>query len=178
MTLKKYHSAKDYLDAAKSRETPVAELEVLARSEYDFVRIAVAENSNMSPEILAALVPSKIESWNEQALAAALTGNQKTPVEALMLMASKLIPVLNHGKGNDHGFRAGKNLCCNANTPLESIREVLNPDKVAKLFRKAVAKTTRRKDVLTLLSSDRSETIRKRTRESLEKINGAEPGKS
>ncbi len=30
MTLKKYHSAKDYLDAAESRETPVAELEVLA----------------------------------------------------------------------------------------------------------------------------------------------------
>jgi hypothetical protein len=171
---RKYHSAKDYLDAATSPETSAAELEILAKSEYDFVRVGVAENPNITSEILASLIPSKIESWNEQALAAALSGNRKTPAEVLSLLAIELIPVLNHGRGNDQGFRAGVNLCCNLNTPLETIREVLNPEKVATQFRKAVARETRRRDVLSLLLTDRSETVRKRARASLELVNQGE----
>jgi hypothetical protein len=174
--MRKYHSAKDYFDAAKSPETPVEELGFMAKSGYDFVRIGVAQNPNVTPDILASLIPSKIESWNEQALAATLTENLKTPVEALMLLATELIPVLNHGRGNDQGFRAGVNLCCNPHTPLESIREVLNPDKVATQFRKGVARETRRQDVLNLLLSDRSETVRKRAQESLERVNQGEFG--
>ncbi|PYS48336.1 MAG: hypothetical protein DMF68_13480 [Acidobacteria bacterium] len=172
--MRKYHSAKDYWDAAKSPETPIEELDFLAKSEYDFVRVGVAQNPNVTSEILASLIPSRIESWNEQTLAAALTENLRTPVEVLMLLATELIPVLNHGRGNDQGFRAGVNLCCNPNTPLDSIREVLNPDKVATQFRKVVARETRRQDVLNLLLSDRSEIAKKRAHESLEKMNRVE----
>lgn len=149
----------------------------MAKSEYDFVRIAVAQNPNITLEILASLISSKVESWNEQALAAALAGNLRTPVDVLVLLTTKLIPVLNHGRGNAQGFQAGVNLCCNPNTPLESLREILNPDKVATQFRKAVTKETRRKDVLNLLLNDQSETVRRRAQERMGKVNQVEFGK-
>jgi len=171
---KRYHSPKDYLDAAKSPETPSPELEALARSAYDFVQIAVARHPHVTPEILASLVPAKVESWNEQELAAVLAQDPKTPVEALHKLAEKLVPVLNHGRGNDNGLRAGVNLCCNANAPLETIKKVLNPDEVSVHLRKAVARETERKDVLKLLLGDRSEAVRKRAHERLEKINRAD----
>lgn len=169
--MRKYHSAKDYLDAAKSPDTPLSELEYLATSEYDFVRIAVAENPGVSSEILAALVPEEVKSWNEQALASNLAAHPKTPADALESLAGKLVPVLDHGRGNDNGFRAGVNLCCNPTTPLGSIQKILDPDKVATHFRKVVARETRREDVLNLLMSDRSEAVRKRARKSLEELN-------
>ncbi len=49
---KRYHSPKDYLDAAKLPETSSSELEVLAKSEYDFVQIAVVRHPHVTPEIL------------------------------------------------------------------------------------------------------------------------------
>lgn len=165
---RKYHSAKDYFDAAKSPETPPEELEYLAMSEYDFVRIGVAQNPNITAEILSALIPIKLETWNEQALAASLTENPKTPPDTLALLAEKLIPVLDHGRGNDNGFRAGVSLCCNPNTPFEAIKFVLQSDQVATALRRKVAATSRRQDVLNLLLTDKSEAVRKRAKNSLE----------
>ncbi len=168
---KRYHSPKDYLDAAKLPETSSSELEILAKSEYDFVQIAVARHPHVTPEILASLVPAKVESWNEQELSAALAQNPKTPTESLSELAERLIPVLNHGRGNDNGLRAGVNLCCNPNAPMDVIQKVLNPDEVAVHLRKVVARESQRKDVLNLLLGDRSEVVRKRAHENLEKVN-------
>ena len=71
----KYHSPKEYQDAAKSPETPASELAFLAKSEYNFVRLAVVQNPNVTPEILASLVPENLDSWSEQEIARALTQN-------------------------------------------------------------------------------------------------------
>ena len=89
---------------------------------------------------------------------------------AIGALADKLIPVLDHGRGNDNGLRAGANLCCNPNTPLNAIEKVLNADGVSVHLRKVVARETRRKDVLHLLIADRSEVVRKRAQENLERV--------
>lgn len=159
---RKYHSPKEYLDAAKSSETTSEELASLAKSEYGFVQIAVAENSNVNAEILAMLVPNVLDDWNKQDLARVLTRNSKTSPEILSLIGEKLIPFLDNGRNNDMALEAGKNLCNNPNTPIQIIEKIMNSEKVAILFRRKVASKTQRQDVLKILLKDKSEAVRKR----------------
>jgi hypothetical protein len=165
---KKYLSPKEYLDAAKSELTPVSELAYLANSEYNFVKLAVAENPNTTEEILSSLVPGTLESWNEQEIAASLTQNSKTGSETLRILAEKLTPVLNGGRNNDMAFKAGVSLCCNPKTPIDAIQSVLVCDKVSTLFRRKAARETSREDVLKLLLNDKSEAVRKRVSKNIE----------
>jgi hypothetical protein len=167
---RKYHSPKEYQDAAKSPETPASELAFLAKSEYSFVRLEVAQNPNSTAEILASLVPDKLDSWNKQDLARVLTLNLKTPPETLFLLAEKLIPVLDSGRNNDNVPKAGINLCNNPNTPFEAIEKIMASEKVSTLFRRAAATKSQRKDVLDLLLTDRSEAVRKRAANNLESL--------
>lgn len=166
----KYHSPKDYLDAAKSTETPASELAFLAQSDYGFVRLAIAQNPNATANILASLVPSNLDDWNDQDLARVLTQNLKTPPETLSLLAEKLIPFLDNRRNNDMALEAGKNLCDNQNTPLEAIEKVMASETVAVLFRRKVASKSRRQDVLELLLTDRSEAVRKRAANNLDTL--------
>ena len=108
----KYHSPKDYQDAARSEITSVLELAYLAKSEYSFVKLAVANNPNVTQEILDALVPAELNNWTEQELAAALTENHRTSPQTLGKLADKLTPFLNSERNNDMAFKAGVNLFC------------------------------------------------------------------
>ena len=166
----KYHSPKEYQDAAKSLETPASELALLAKSEYNFVRLAVAQNLNVTPEILASLVPNNLDSWNEQEIARALTQNEKTSPETLALLAEKLVSVLDNSRNNDLGLEAGIYLCNNPNTPFKAIGNIMASEKVSTLFRRKVASKSRRQDVLELLLTDRSEAVRKRAANNLESL--------
>jgi hypothetical protein len=166
----RYHSPKDYLDAANSPETPSAELRELAKVPYDFVVTAVARNPNTEPDILASLVPTHIETWNEQERAAAVAQHFNTPVETLNLLAKALEPLLDNGRGHQMGFQAGMLLCCNPKTPIETISALLQPGCVSMQFRKVVAREARRRDVLRILLSDPSETVRKRAQKSIEML--------
>lgn len=166
--MSKYHTPKDYLDVASSPGTPPAELRGLARAPYDFVLTAVASNSNTEPDVLASLVPEKIESWNEQELAAAIAQHPSTPADALSTLAKRLVPVLDNGRGHQVGFKAGVLLCSNPQTPIEAIETMLKPGSVAVQFRKVVARETHRKDVLKILSGDRSEIVRRRALEGIQ----------
>jgi hypothetical protein len=162
MSNRKYHGPKDYLDAAKSLETSAEELKYLAKSEYDFVKTAVARNPNSSEEVLELLLPTNLESWTQQELASAIAGNIITSPQTLKDLANDLIPFLNNGRGNNMAFEAGINLCCNSNTPIEAIQTVLTSEKTATQFRKSVAGKTNRRDVLNFLITDRSEAVKKR----------------
>ncbi len=166
--MKKYRSPKEYQDAAKSLETPASELAFLAKSEYNFVRLAVALNPNVTAETLYSLVPDNLNSWNEQEIARALTQNEKTSLKTLWLLAEKLIPVLDSGRDNDLGLEAGICLCNNPNTPFEAIKRIMASEKASTLFRRKVASKSRRQDVLELLLTDRSEAVRKRATNNLE----------
>lgn len=165
---RKYHSPKEYQDAAESELTPVSELSYLAKSEYSFVRLAVANNANVTETIIESLVPINMGSWNEQELSAALTKNPKTLPKTLGELAEKLTPFLNSARNNDMASQAGINLFCNPNTPIEALAEILKSDSVSVLFRRKIARETRRKDVLNLLLKDISEAVRKRASKNLE----------
>ncbi|MCS6839551.1 MAG: hypothetical protein RMJ54_09395 [Roseiflexaceae bacterium] len=168
----RYHTPKEYLDAARSPETSPEELRELATSPYNFVAIAVAQHPNTEPDVLAALLPATITSWNEQALAAAIAQHPRTPVEALEILAERLAPVLDNGREHQIGFRAGVLLCCNPKTPFRAIAALLRSEIAATQFRKVVARETRRRDVLELLLHDRSETVKKRAQKSIEALDG------
>ncbi len=167
---KKYHSPKEYQDAARSLETLASELAFLAKSEYNFVRLAVAQNPNVTSEILASLVPDNPASWNDQEIARALTQNEKTSPETLSILAQKLITVLDSARDNDLGLEAGIYLCNNPNTPFEAIEKIMASEKASTLFRRKVASKSRREDVLELLLTDRSEAVRKRAANNLESL--------
>ncbi|MFQ3684780.1 hypothetical protein [Roseiflexus sp.] len=168
----RYRTPKEYLDAARSPETSSEELRALARSPYDFVATAVAQHPNTEPDVLAALAPVTITSWNEQALAAAIAHHPCTPVEALEMLAERLAPVLDNGRDHHMGFKAGVLLCCNPKTPVQAIATLLHSERVAMQFRKVVARETRRRDVLNLLLNDSSETVRKQAQKSIEALDG------
>lgn len=170
MQVKKYHSPKEYLDAAKSEKTSVEELEFLASSEYDFVRSAVAENINTTPDILDLLVPETLDSWNRQDIAAILIENPKTTSDTLRNLARKIIHFAHSGRDNDNAVRACAKLFSNPNTPLESIQMLLDSDQITTLVLKKIANDTARTDVLNLLVEHKSEAVRKRALKKLETL--------
>lgn len=165
---KKYQSPKDYQDAAKSERTTVSELEDLAKSDYNFVKLAVANNPNATEEILDLLIPNRFDSWNEQEICVALTKNSKTSAKSLEKLAENLIPYLNSKRGNDMAFKAGVNLFTNSNVSINSLAKILNSKEVSVLFRRKIARETTRMDVLDLLLIDKSEAVRKRALKNIE----------
>lgn len=172
--MSKYHTPKDYQDAAKSLETSTEELRFLATTEYGFVRIAVAGNPNAEPDTLFNLVPEVIESWDDQTIALNIIQNPKTNLDTLCLLANKLIPLLDNGRGHQLAFKAGVHLCCNQTVPLEVLKALLDPEIISAQFRKVVARETRRKDVLDILISDRSEKVRKHAQKTSNSISEQE----
>jgi hypothetical protein len=164
----KYHSPKDYLDAARSSETSPTELRVLAQSVYDFVVTAVAWNPNTEADVLTKLVPQHIESWDEQDRARAIAQHPHTPEETLGLLAERLLPILNKGRGHTLGLQAGVALCENPKTPWSAILAIFQDHRVSTDFRKLVVRETQRDDLLELLLNDRSEVIRRRARQRIE----------
>ncbi|MBV9791966.1 MAG: hypothetical protein JOZ51_27520 [Chloroflexi bacterium] len=159
--MRRYHSPKDYLDAARDPATSAEELRSLAGSVYDFVRYAVAEHPRTEADVLAALIPQQIESWYEQQLADALVRHPNTPAQGLRVLAGRLPPVLNRGRNHDNGLRAGIALCDNPHTPLDAIQAMLEDRHVSTDFRRMVARKTTRVDVLQFLQNDRSDVVRK-----------------
>lgn len=168
--MKKYHSPREYQDAAKSPDTLPEELQNLIHCEYDFVWTAVAKNPNVTPEILTELVSTEFDSWTTRELAAVLAASDKLSASALDLLADRLAPLMNKGRDNEMGFRAGINICDNPKTPFESITRALNRPTTSTQIRKAIARETCRKDVLEFLLTDRSQAVRKLAETSLRKF--------
>jgi len=164
----KYHSPKEYLDAARSLETSPTELRALAQSVYDFVVTAVAWNPNTEADVLSTLVPERIVSWDEQDRARAIAQHPHTPEETLGLLAERLLPMLNKGRGHILGLQAGVALCENPKTPWSAIQAIFQDQRVSTDFRKHVVRETQRHDLLELLLNDRSEVIRQRARRRVE----------
>lgn len=159
---RKYHSPKEYQDAAKSEFTSTGELAELAKSEHNFVKLAVANNANVTEEILDSLVPEYYDEWGEQEIGAALAKNPKTAPKTLGKLAAKLSPHLTTERNKDMAAIAGINLFCNPNAPLDALNEILNSEQTSTLFRRKIARETQRNDVLEILLRDKSEAVRKR----------------
>jgi len=164
----KYHSPKEYLDVARSPETSPRELRILAQSAYDFVLTAVAWNPNTEADVLTTLIPQHIESWDEQDRARAIAQHPHTPEETLDMLAERLFPILNKGRGHTLGLQAGVALCENPKTPWSAIQAIFQDHRVSTDFRKLVVHGTQRRELLELLLHDRSEVIRRRARQRVE----------
>jgi hypothetical protein len=168
-----YHGPKDYLDAARSDGTSVAELMMLAQSEYGFVRLAVARNPNASSAVLASLLPATLsrDSDSDQEIALAVARHDNAPVELLERLASALAPHLRAGR--EHlAFAAGVELCANPAVPFSALEGLLSPACSPVQFRKVVARDSRRRDVLDLLLSDPSSIVATRAKQTLSQLNG------
>ncbi len=166
----RYHTPKEYLDAARSPATSPAELRALAKAPYSFVLTAVARNPHTESSVLTTLIPTVIKSWNDQELAAAIACHPHTTADALATLARRLIPMLDNGRGHQVGFKAGVLLCCNPMTPIHAIATLLHSEHVAMQFRKVVARETRRQDVLAILLADRSETVRRQAQKTMQAL--------
>ena len=79
MADKVFHGPKDYLEAARDPRATAEELRQLALSEYGFVRLAVAQQSNTPPDVLEGLFPASIRSYAEAELVLALAANPSSP---------------------------------------------------------------------------------------------------
>ena len=171
--MSKYSSPKDRQDAARSPVTSPDELYQLAMSDYGFVRLAVARNPNARPDTLRRLLPLTLSSWNDQDLAAAIIEHPGSSQELLALIAGMLVPVLDNGRDNHMAFRAGMLLCSQPTVDFTTIRKLLDAPTVATQFRKVVARECTRADVVAHLSTNRSETVRRRALENLVKLGAA-----
>lgn len=79
--MNKYHSPLDRQKAAQSNLTSAQELADLAKSEYGFVRAAVAKNTNTPTEILEQLAPEAIHDKEDYDLSLSLLENTNLPTE-------------------------------------------------------------------------------------------------
>ena len=158
--MKKYHSPKEFLDAAKSLDTSLDELRELAQAPYVFVQTAVANHPKADSELLLALMPQKLETWHEQERATILAQHPNTTVEILESLAGMLDSLLDNGREHHLAFKVGVLLCCNSRTPINAIIPLLSPEQSSMQFRKVVARETHRKELLEVLTLDRSEKVR------------------
>lgn len=151
-------SPRDALDRAREC-TSMKELDRLAQSSWDFVRVAVAANPNTSPETLARLFPSNAAEWSNQDMIISLAGNPGTSAEVLA-NCSRLLAGLLDGGRHQNAFRAGICLAMNSRTPFDALVEMLSAPHTSTEFRKVVARETGRSDLLELLSKDSSPRVR------------------
>jgi hypothetical protein len=146
------------------------ELRVLATSIFDFVQLAVTEHPNTEPDVLLALLPSVIESWNEQQRADAIARHARTPAAAFRLLAERLPPILNRGRNHQFGLRAGIAFCCNPKTPIGDIEMLIRDTRVSTDFRQMLVREVTRLEVLHLLVTDRSIAVQKRAQARLQEL--------
>ena len=165
-----YHTPKDYLDAAQSPATTVDELRKIAQSPFPFVAVAIANHPNVSTDILDALAPNEAHTWQQHEIAVAIGGNPKASPETLRRLLGLLVQALDNGRDHQMAFKAGVVICCNPDTPIDTIQEVLVSPQVAMQFRKVVARETSRLDVLDILLNDRSSTVKKRAQQTAQAL--------
>jgi len=157
----------DYLNAAKSSETSVDELALLADSDYDFVQLAVVSNKNATASILRLACPKKFDTWNRQTIAGEISSNVKTPHDVLHDIGVGLMPYLNNGRGNEMAAEAAIKLCNNTSTPLEIIKSTVCSIDASIGIRKKIASNVTRQHVLEFLLNDPSVAVQKRAANSL-----------
>lgn len=155
-----FHSPRDYLDLARSRQAAPDELRALASSEYDFVREAVATNPSTPPDVLAQLLPKTVNTWNDSLLLLALVRNQSTPTEVLEAVPGLVLSRLQ--VRDDHkSFEVGVALARRPDTPDEVLVTLISDERATTEFRKVVARETTHQGLRARLLTDPSERVRR-----------------
>jgi hypothetical protein len=164
----RYHSPKEYLEEASSPATTAERLDILAESQWEFVRAAVAAHPNVAPLTLAGLVPTGARPLDES-IAVAIARRSNAPVDALRKLAIRFGRMVNWS-GRAVGFDLGLALLSNPASPDDVVVELLDPERSTRHFRMRVASTTTRADVLERLQQDRSEAVQKRAKNRTQEV--------
>jgi hypothetical protein len=154
-----FHTPRDYLDLARSREASPDQFHALASSEYDFVLEAVATNPSTPPDVLAQLVPKMISTWNDSALLLLLIRNDNTPTEVLGAVPGLVLSRL-EARDDQRSFEAGVALARRPDTPEEVLTALVSDERATTEFRQAVARETTHQRLRARLLLDSSEQVR------------------
>src|SRR5215472_18506759 len=93
----RYHSPRDYLDAARAEDADGELLAGLASLPYAFTKEAVAEHRNTRPETLVALVPDTIHGWGEYRLLRMIVSHPAANAEVWAMARERVYESLTAG---------------------------------------------------------------------------------
>jgi hypothetical protein len=155
----RYHSPREYLEEARSFDTSSARLNVLAKTQWEFVRAAVAANPNTSVQTLVGLLPTGMNAI-DQPIAVEIARRPDAPPELLRQLATRFGQIVNLA-GRSMNSELGLALISNPGTPMDVIEALLDPKRSTAHFRLVLARKTPRGDVLERLKKDVGENVRR-----------------
>jgi hypothetical protein len=163
----RYHSPKEYLVEAQSTETSAQRLDILAETQWEFVRAAVAANPNTSVRTLVRLLPVGVNPL-DQPIAVAIAKRADAPevLRKLMERFGRIVNWAGRSMNSDLGFA----LAANPATPADVIDQLLDPRRSTTHFRVTLARTSPRVDLLHRLRNDVSEKVRQAVERRLESM--------
>ena len=164
-----YHGPKERLDAAKAKDTSVEQLAQLARSDYIFVREAVASNPNASHETILSLLPESPMSEDDFQIVLALVDNPSLRPEDYCKIGRLIIQEIGQIKPRRlYPRRMLDAFIRNAHVPAEYLVPLADAETIPKRVRGQIASPGVRKELLNQLLADPSETIRSRARRAMD----------
>ena len=164
-----FRDPKQASDAARNPNTPPSELAVLSQSEFGFVREYIANNPNTTSEVLEALIPIDLKSEVNRHIANALARNAHSASGIL----SEILAMLDF-KDLDGSRRENwpyENLIIDVlshpNLGEADANAVLSSVHLSKRIKLSLVGKNPPLSILTLLSEDKSSTIRDLARKHL-----------
>jgi hypothetical protein len=161
MKMPQYHSPKEYLEEARSPTTGADRLDILARTQWEFVRAAVAAHPRVSDETLRRLTPQGTNSWDD-GIALAIARRPDASVDALRQMVKRFFAMANRTGRPKDTFELGLALMANPSTPYDAIAELTDPKRTTTHFRLRAAGFVRNPLALERLRDDVSERVRRK----------------
>ncbi len=167
----RYHGPKDRVDAARSEETPAADLSELAGSEYVFVQAAVAENPNTPTAALVQLFPDAIRDDNAWQILLGLLRNPKLSGHLSADILALLMTVISSITPRDYyATEVVEALARSSVVPEEVVVQLADAALVPRHLRGRIAVAESSVPLLGKLSDDPSEKVRTRAINALKTI--------
>lgn len=171
----RYRGPKDRVDAARSANTPIAELSELAKSEYTFVKEAVAENPNTPTDVLVRLLPDVVADDNDWQILLGMLRNRKLPEHLFATISLRLMAKISSITPRDYyPTLVVETLARSSTVPHDVVAQLANDAIVPKHLRSRVATSASNVHLLKMLASDSSEKVRARAIKALKTIEQAD----
>ncbi|MBE1878489.1 hypothetical protein [Myceligenerans pegani] len=87
-----------YRDRALAPDASADELRELARCPYPFVWQALAERSDVTPDVLALIVHRSDSAWNDNALLARIAASPRADRQVLLAVLDRILRLLANGQ--------------------------------------------------------------------------------
>jgi hypothetical protein len=95
---RRFHSPRDYLDAARSPDADVDLLFGVATVPFDFVHEAIAEHPNATAAVLATVVPEELRNWGNHSLLRKVISHPAADEVVLALARARVAAALAAGR--------------------------------------------------------------------------------